>query len=300
MPEELLWVLGEAGVREYEGLTIEQGSGLSQAFSDSGTYLMRNDDLYLLFNAGGAGVGVPGSHGHNDALAIEVSACGTAFIVDPGTYIYNADLHERHLFRSTAYHSTVQIDGREQNTTNVQTPFLIGKEAHSRVLDWQTTPGRDDVVAQHAGYGRFAAPVTHRRTITFEKSQRWWLVEDELTGDGEHNVEVRFHFNSGLEVEPFDENAAVATDPSNGARLFVCAIDLRQQPDFESQFTSKHYFQKLPSVSAHWAIKTKLPRTLRWALVPVCSGENVGERLDMVLSLALSESQVEFLALDTA
>ena len=84
----------------------------SQAFPQAGTYIMRDGDLYLCFNASGAGINGRGSHGHNDALSIEVSAGGRAFIVDPGTYVYSADLQKRHEFRSTAYHSTVQIDGR--------------------------------------------------------------------------------------------------------------------------------------------------------------------------------------------
>ena len=88
----------------------------SQAFPEAGTYIMRDRDLYLCFNASGAGINGRGSHGHNDALSIEVSAGGRAFIVDPGTYVYSADLAKRHEFRSTAYHSTVQIDGKEQNT----------------------------------------------------------------------------------------------------------------------------------------------------------------------------------------
>ena len=54
------------------------------------------DDLYLLFNASGCGLNGRGSHGHNDALSVEVSAFGTAFLVDPGSYVYTADLSKRH------------------------------------------------------------------------------------------------------------------------------------------------------------------------------------------------------------
>ena len=114
---------------------------------------MRDGDLYLLFNACGNGLGGRGSHGHNDALSLEVSACGTAFVVDPGTYVYTADFSERHLFRSTAYHSTVEVDGEEQNTTDPAVPFVIGDEAHPRVLKWVTTPEFDMAVAEHDGYG---------------------------------------------------------------------------------------------------------------------------------------------------
>ena len=161
---------------------------------------MRDEDLYLCFNASGAGINGRGSHGHNDALSIEVSAGGRAFIVDPGTYVYSADLAKRHEFRSTAYHSTVQIDGREQNTIDIQTPFVIGNEANPHVLEWTTNDDFDKVVAEHYGY----SPLTHRRTVTFNKRERYWLIDDEFFGDGEHVFEARFHFAPGLDVNVHD------------------------------------------------------------------------------------------------
>ena len=102
-PSELLWLLGEEGLQNYERITHSSAKPTSQAFPDADTYVLRYDDLYLLLNTNGAKNGRPASHRHNDALGIEVSACGRPFIVDPGLYVY-ADLHERHLFRSTAYH----------------------------------------------------------------------------------------------------------------------------------------------------------------------------------------------------
>jgi hypothetical protein len=284
-PEELLWMLGEKGIREYDRLATASEEIHSQAFTDAGTYLLRNEDLFLLFNARGDSAGVPGSHGHNDVLAIEVSACGCAFIVDPGVYVYNADLRERHLFRSTSYHSTIQIDGAEQNRTNERTPFVIGNEANARVLQWETGAERDYVVAEHAGYERLAQPVRHRRKVTFEKNERCWLIEDELLGQGEHTVATRFHFNAGLEVEIYNENMAVACDKRSGARLFVCPIELRQPPRFEPQFSSRHYGSKFPSASACWEIKTDVPCKLRWAIIPVCPGEDDSERLSMARGL---------------
>src|SRR5688500_1152130 len=102
----------------------------------------------------GAGINGRGSHGHNDALSIEVSAGGCAFIVDPGTYLYTGDLQRRHDFRSTSYHSTVKIDGVEQNTIRRDLPFVIGDEARPRVLLWEIGPQIDRIIAEHYGYQR--------------------------------------------------------------------------------------------------------------------------------------------------
>jgi hypothetical protein len=216
----------------------------SQAFPYAGTYIMRDGDLYLCFNASGAGINGRGSHGHNDALSIEVSAGGRAFIVDPGTYVYSADLPKRHEFRSSAYHSTVQIDGKEQNTIHVDSPFVIGNEAQPRVLEWKTTDDFDKVVAEHYGYS-----VTHRRTVVFDKRERMWLIDDEFFGEGEHLYEARFHFAPGA------------------AGLMVSLLNHDVEPVLESQPVSRDYGELSDAKSACWRISGR-PGKLSWQIKP--------------------------------
>jgi hypothetical protein len=277
-PEELLWILGEQGVRDYQALPDGEPAQ-SQAFPDAGTYILRQDDLYLLFNASGSGVNGRGSHGHNDALSIEVSACGTAFIVDPGSYVYTADLHERHLFRSTAYHSTVEIDGVEQNTTDEQVPFIIGNEAEPRVISWESNFETDVVVAEHPGYQRLPQPVTHRRRLRFDKRERYWLVEDKFTGAGAHDLAFRFHFAPGLETTVRPDGSIEVCDKMNGARLLIVASGLAAEPLLESRFSSRDYAAKAPSASVCWAVSASVPFTTQFVLVPVGAKEDESERL---------------------
>ena len=283
-PPELLWILGSEGVQDYEQLANSSTEVSSHAFSNAGTYVLRHDDLYLLFNASGPQKNRPVSHRHNDALSIEVSACGRAFIVDPGTYVYTADLRERHLFRSTAYHSTVQIDGAEQDTIREDAPFAIGAEACVRVLSWECNPEQDRIVAEHSGYERLPDRVTHRRAVTFKKTDRWWLVEDEIIGKGEHEIAVRFHFDSGLEINHLDNKSVMATDRTGGTSLLVCPLDLDQPAALTDQFTSKHYGAKAASVSACWTTRMKLSCKLRWAIVPVRAGDDRNELMNVVQS----------------
>jgi len=285
MPEELLWVLGEEGVKAYESLPEISDGTASRAFKDAGTYILREDDLYLLFNASGNGLFGRGSHGHNDALSLEVSACGTSFIADPGTYVYSADLHERQLFRSTACHSTVEVDGVEQNTTDVTLPFVMGDEAHPRVLSWESTPEHDIVVAEHDGYKRLAQPIQHRRTVRFLKRERLWIVEDSLSGEGEHVFHFRFHFAEGLETSVRAQAIALACDKMTGARLYVVALDSSDAPELEPRFTSRDYGERRASSSACWKIRAKVPLVLRYALVPACASEDEEERLSLIAKL---------------
>jgi hypothetical protein len=284
VPQELLWLLGEYGFQAYEQLPSSHERTSSQAFPDAGTYVLRHDDQFLLFNGNGAQVDRPASHRHNDALSIEISACGRAFIVDPGTYVYTADLRERHLFRSTSYHSTVQIDDVEQNTIREDAPFVIGAQTRVRVLSWETTPEQDRIVAEHSGYEHLADPVKHRRSVIFNKRDRWWLIEDEIIGTGKHELAARFHLDAGLEVSLLENNRVIARDETSGASLIVSSLDLNQPAQLEGQFRSEHYGGKDESISACWTTKTHLPSKLRWAIVPVCVGENLEERLDIAQS----------------
>jgi len=294
--EELLWMLGKDEVRGFEKLLADDAPLGSHDFPGAGTYVLRNEDQFLLFNLGGAGRKAGRTHKHNDALSIEVSFGGRAFIVDPGAFVYTADLRERHLFRSTAYHSTIQIDGEDQNTTNEAEPFVIGTEVRPRLLDWQTTSERDYVSAEHSGYARLGQGIIHRRSITFDKPEGWWLVEDEISGHGEHTIAARFHFDAGLDVEArglhaHGKSMAAAQDKmnENAARLFVCALDVERPPALEPQFTSKHYGSKEPSVSACWSVKASLPCKLRWAIVPVGAGESETDRLQIINHQSKSE-----------
>ena len=292
-PQELLWILGEEGLRDYEQLPDPHGETSSQAFPVAGTYVLRHEDLYLSFNAGGARDDGPDSHRHNDVLSIELSVCGSAFIADPGSYVYTADLHERHLFRSTAYHSTIQVDDLEQNTIQADAPFVMGSEGRARTLLWESTLACERVVAEHSGYERLAKPVKHRRAITFYKPDQWWLIEDEITGAGEHKVAARFHFDSGLEISLFDSRSVMAYNKISGARLLVCSLDLDQPAELEAQFTSRHYGSKLESFSAGWTTRSSMPCKLRWAMIPVCAGDDQNARLSVVQGVNLKKFRVQ-------
>jgi len=251
----------EVGARVFNDPTLLGPQIGSVAFPHAGTYIMRHDDHYLCFNASGAGINGRGSHGHNDALSIEVSAGGRAFIVDPGTYVYTGDLQRRHDFRSTAYHSTVKIDGVEQNTIERNAPFVIGDEARPRVLHWD----EDKIVAEHYGYRRLTNPVIHRRTVSFNRPERSWLIEDEFDGDAvDHDFEVRFHFAPGLKVNT-DGTNVVIRDPDTDLTLTVRSLSLSGSPVLEQQFTSRDYGEMRESLTACWRYSGP-PQKLSWKL----------------------------------
>jgi hypothetical protein len=286
--EEMLWIIGPNGIDTYESLR-EGDWPKSQAFRDAGIYILREDDLYLHFNGSGIGVNGRGSHGHNDKLSIEVSVGKSQFIVDPGTFVYTADLRARQLFRSTAYHSTVQVDATEQNTTDEAMPFIIGDEAHPRVVEWEPAENSDNVTAEHHGYGRLAGSVTHRRRVVFDKQNRCWFVNDKLSGEGSHELRFRFHFAPEIEVSIHDDATVQARNRANGTRLFIIASQGCTKPwgaEIEPQFCSRDYGAKESSTTVCWKVQAKLPCETRFSLIPVTAEDDEAQRMSLVLNSA--------------
>jgi hypothetical protein len=289
-PPEVFWLAGREGARAYEELeTAGALAARSQAFRHAGAYVLREGDLYLMLNASGAGLKGRGAHGHNDALSVEVSACGVGFLEDPGTYVYTADLRARGLFRSTAYHSTVEVDGVEQNTTDEGAPFFIGDEAKPRLIDFASGGARELAVAEHYGYARLkAGPIMHRRAAGLERAGRFFFVADTFEGEGEHDFRFVFHAAPGLEVRTLgrassasDGGAAVEIrDAATGARLFVVSLEGFESVAVEPRWSSRDYGSKRESKAAVWSVRAAAPLKARWLLVPVRAGEDARARLE--------------------
>ena len=282
--EEFVWLLGEQGLRDFQSLPVASPIR-STAFPDAGIYVLRDDDLYMLFNASGCGLNGRGSHGHNDALSIEVSAGGSSFIVDPGSYIYTANLRERHLFRSTAYHSTVQVNDVEQNTTEEAMPFVVGDEAHPRVIEWETNAEFDHMIAEHDGYRRLPGPVTHRRSIRFDKSARYWLIEDSFSGEDAHDFAFRFHCAPGIDVEVTADGNVQLCDKIGGARLLIAPLTEGAPPVLEPSFVSTDYGAKEASTIVCWFHRGGVSARKRWALIPSSGSEDESRVTRLIVSL---------------
>ncbi len=261
---EVLWLFGETGLADLKKMGDEEPLR-SGRLRDAGAYVMRDGDLYLHFNANDCGLNGRGSHGHNDALSIEVSAFGRPFIIDPGSYAYNLDREARHVFRSTVYHSTVMVDDVDQNTTNVEFPFIMGNEAHPIVDEWRTAPECDRVSARHFGYTRLTEPVTHRRTVDFRKKDRCWMIEDSFTGKGRHTFTFSFHLAPGIDVIDFEQGTVKIGD-KNGRHLLINAIGIEPRHEIVPAFASRNYGHKENSSILKWEVIATVPFHARFII----------------------------------
>ena len=269
MTSETLWILGEKGAADFRALAVIAEPPRLDSFPDAGSYVLRDGDLYLHLNANDCGVNGRGSHAHNDALSIEVSAYGVPFIVDPGSYVYNLDREARHFFRSTAYHSTLEIDGQDQNSTEAATPFVIGNEAKPHVIYSGKEDKNDLIIAEHYGYRRLNAPVTHRRAVRFLKDDEYWTIEDILVGKGTHDLRFYLHFAPGLDISVIEQKIVAARDKISGIGAHVFALDHHDDPIFVPNFVSRNYGSRVASQSVCWAVRSSVPCSFKWLIMPI-------------------------------
>jgi uncharacterized heparinase superfamily protein len=224
--EYAFWFTGPPGLNAFESLVQSKlASPLgSRLFPMTGVCIMRKRDRHMLVDVGPNGQGGLGGHAHNDTLSFELFAGDSPFIIDPGTYCYTSDCLARDTFRSTAAHNTVVVDGVEINPIDPRRPFFLAERAVASVTRWSTEESRDCLTAEHRGYSCLRDPVTHSRTIVFDKTAECWLVCDQIVGSGTHLCELYFHAAPGL-VASLDGTSRLILPAASSHGLLVMPLE---------------------------------------------------------------------------
>jgi hypothetical protein len=186
-PPEVAWFLGPEGVRRFEMLGSAARSG-SAILPDAGIAALRNGDAWLALSAGPNGQGGTGGHAHNDKNSVELSFGGVDLVCDRGTFVYARDPDERNARRGTAGHSTLQIDGLEQNRIVPGRLFALPDTARSRIVRVEARGKHQVAVGEHHGYERIG--VVHRRIAALGEREAAFV--DEVRGHGAHKLSLRW------------------------------------------------------------------------------------------------------------
>jgi hypothetical protein len=274
LDEEAIWWFGSESLKKFARLPLCQIQS-SADFNKAQIFVQRKDSLYLIADCGDHGAKGRGSHAHSDALSFELSAYGQTLLRDPGTYVYTASKRWRHLFRSTAYHNTVRIDRKEISEINPDQPFALGTNVLPKINSWQSDDERDVLDAEHYGYQRLAEPVIHRRIITFDKQQNYWILEDIFTGAGNHLFEFFFNFDAGLQIKVAENGSTMGY--SKTSALFIAP---KSNHPFEIKQTchwvSPSYRTRLPSSGIIYSLRAHVPFKNVMMLIPGSKGAEVG------------------------
>ena len=161
---------------------------------ESGIAILRRDEASVVFCAMPNGLRGKGSHSHCDKLSVIFRLGADEIFCDTGSQCYTRSAERRNLDRSTRVHNTLMIDEAEQNifSTDPGMLFQSGNEAAvSRITTFE-----GGVRASHHGYSRIG--IEHQRTV--DLGERSMLITDDVSGTGEHLLDLRFVLAPGWHV----------------------------------------------------------------------------------------------------
>ena len=265
--EEALWLLGAEGVAQFDQIPSVRPLGASVGFESSGIYVMASPEPLaqkLVIDAGAFGVGRAG-HGHADALSLYLTVNGREWLTDPGTFSYVSGEAERNFFRGTGAHNTLQVDGCSQ--AEPAGPFAWRSLPDVRVENWVAGETFDLFVGHHTGYCRLPQPVTHRRCVFYLK-QRFWLVRDQATGDGRHQLDLCWHLSPNVSDFKTVGNAIVGAAKDKQTLFLLPMEGHGWLQEFSQGWWSPVYGRKEQSPMLHFRTESHLPAEFVTLLLP--------------------------------
>jgi len=157
-----------------------------------GLVALQRGGFKAVLRAGPHGPDGLSGHAHADLLAFELSSGDARVVCDTGTALYDPG-PVRDVLRSTAAHSTVQIDGAEQ--IEAWGSFRVGRRGRAQVHvmrdegPWNWVWASSDAFTWLPGHPR------HDRLLAVSADAV--LVLDTLTGTGVHEIASRLHLAPG-------------------------------------------------------------------------------------------------------
>jgi hypothetical protein len=207
---QLPWLSGLAAPAQASAAALQR---LPQRFEHGGYVLLGRElhtpqELRVVIDCGPLGYNRIAGHGHADALSVLLTWAGREWLVDPGTYCYNAAPQLRHFFRGTRAHNTLVVDGLDQSEYGAS--FLWLRDVNSTLAAEAPGGAAQSVHASHDGYRRLSDPVTHHRRVTLQADSL--LVEDWLECAQPHDVTLHWHAASGIAVQRDGDVWALCAD----------------------------------------------------------------------------------------
>ncbi len=284
--EETLWLLGEAGLEEFNRLPAVAPKRNSIAFQASGLYMMSGDSgRQLVIDAGPQGAHSAG-HGHADALSLTASSGGVDLLIDSGTFEYVGADDQRDRFRGTRAHNTLSV--ADQDQAEPKGPFSWGRLPKVEAEGWIVGQTFDLFAGSHDGYSRLPNAVVHRRFV-FALKSGFWLVRDQALGFGEYPLDLYWHLGPGL--KPASGQGHMFLGNGHGLR-FVAVDGNGWTESVEDQPHSPAYGKKENHCVVHFTTSAQLPAEFVTLMVPASGVSHDVSRSEHRLARIVAPSSV--------
>jgi uncharacterized heparinase superfamily protein len=177
------------------GLPIEMMNSEVIRLASSGYIRIAMGPAVLLIDVAPVGPDYLPAHAHADTLSYELSLHGHRVVVNSGTSCYGLG-RDREWQRSTAAHSTLEIDG--ENSSEVWAGFRVARRAYPVQVSVKHENAEIIVEASHDGYCRLPKRPVHRRTWILRSDGL--LVTDLVEGSINKAVS-RVYFHPAIHLE---------------------------------------------------------------------------------------------------
>jgi hypothetical protein len=215
---ELLWLLGSAGLRDFDSLPASEPPERVRAFRDGGIFAARSgwtDSAdSILIDCGPHGF-MNGGHAHADALSFVMAIDGMPVFVDSGTYNYTAEPEERNRFRSSQAHNCLTVNGRGSSTP--AGPFSWNTTADARLIEWTDEGARVVFRGAHDGFAELG--VSYERRIEIYFKDCLFTVEDVVESVSENLYEIHLILSPQFRVEILDSPASAVIKSVTGEAI---------------------------------------------------------------------------------
>jgi uncharacterized heparinase superfamily protein len=167
-------------------------------FSKSGFAVAKNGKVHLVADIGPIGPDYLPGHAHADTLSFELAVDGKRIVVNSGTSEYGLS-QERFRQRSTAAHSTIEVDG--QSSSEVWSGFRVARRARVIKIEKNELEDKIEFSAIHDGYARLPNKSKHKRQ--WNLGEEYLEILDEVSGRN-NSIQLRFYLHPDIEISQND------------------------------------------------------------------------------------------------
>lgn len=187
-------------------------------FKDSGFVVFKNETVHLVADIGDIGPDYLPGHAHADSLSFELAIKGKRVIVNSGTGEYGLS-EERLRQRSTAAHSTIELDGK--SSSEVWSGFRVAQRARITEVEICEEDKRLEFAAVHDGYTRIKSKPLHKRNWKLNDSSI--EIIDVVSGSG-NSVQLRYYLHPDIHVDIHDDSLILSTSSEKLAIIRTAQI----------------------------------------------------------------------------
>lgn len=188
----ILFLVGEAGLRQFENLTVPLRTTGACHFPESGHSIIKEKDSYLFFKAGPMG----SAHSHSDQNSFCFYHRGQPILIDSGRFSYR-ECEERYLLKSAWAHNSCILDGNPPEQVSGSWEYKSYPQFISHTS--KSVEHYHWLQGIYQAQTRKGVPYWHKRQLLMV-GQDLLLIVDSVDCSGQHQLTTQFILDEAVKI----------------------------------------------------------------------------------------------------